>query len=306
MLTNRDIADLAVSHRVIDSFIDPDDAVASIRERIASGDRRAVEFLRANPQLQAISGQSVNRWPYQAIRLTDTRHLLLHVYAAKGRDCWRTVIERVRSRLDVFNGRRIVAIASDASTHPPELVERELPGCEFLHLPNDPLLRETATLLPLLLSVYSNPGATLYLHTKGTSTTENRVGSARWTNAMLHYLLCDWQRCFELLKDYVAVGTTKMVWPNVSDAPYPSGLKRGLHMLAGTFFWFRNDFVFSSPKWRDIPADRYGCESWLAGLFPPVATVSVFQPWPVWQYPTPSPYDPALYPEEFDEPCQCP
>jgi hypothetical protein len=76
-------------------------------------------------------------------------------------------------------------------------------------------------------------------------------------------------------------------------------------MLAGTFFWFRNDFVFSSPKWLDIQPDRYGCESWLAGLFPPVATVSVFQPWPVWQYPTPSPYDPALYPEEFDEPCKC-
>jgi hypothetical protein len=116
-----------------------------------------------------------------------------------------------------------------------------------------------------------------------------------WRNQAYHSLLDGVNVCRDLLLTHPCVGTHKMVWPENGQPPYPSGLVHGNWMLAGTFFWFRHSDVFTHQNWRDVPRDRYGAEAWLSGLFKPEQAASVFQPWPVSEYPTPSPYDPALY-----------
>ena len=228
----------------------------------------------------------------------DTRHLIYHVYAALKNDHWRDNVERLRDHLPLFNGRRIIAIASDDTTEPPELVERELPGCEYLRLTNDPKLRETASLLPLLETVKDVEGAVFYAHTKGNTTKDNPDGARYWRNTMYFQLLGQWEHCIELLQTYAAVGTTKLVWDNRKNPfHYPSGLSHGEWMFAGTFFWFRADVVFSKPSWSDIVLDRYGTESYLAGVLESDLAHSVYQPWPENVFPVGSPYDPQYYPQ---------
>jgi hypothetical protein len=112
---------------------------------------------------------------------------------------------------------------------------------------------------------------------------------------MYHALLDDMQAVRHNLLRAPAVGCNLLIWPHDTAPPYPTQLKHGHWMFAGTFFWFRNSAVFSRPDWRNVPNDRYGAESWLSGMFEPHEVVVMRQPWPADQYPTPSPYDPTLY-----------
>jgi hypothetical protein len=216
--------------------------------------------------------------------------------------------------MHAFNGKLTVAIAEGDGLHQQMAVMAAFnKGSWFnrirwLAMPNDPELRETATFLPLLLSVASvnSSEATFYAHTKGNSTSDDPRGATYWRNAMYANLLDRWKECLDLLTQppYVCVGTHKMHWGlsrNQPVNPYPTGLRHGEWMLAGTFFWFRNDAVFGHPRWRYVPADRYGTEAWLSGLFSQAQAASVFQPWPEDQWPTPSPYSPSLYPEPIDD-----
>jgi hypothetical protein len=72
-------------------------------------------------------------------------------------------------------------------------------------------------------------------------------------------------------------------------------------MLAGTFYWFRNDQVFTNSNWSKISRDRYAAEAWPSGLCEWTEAASMYQLWPEDKYPTPSPYDPENYPEEFPD-----
>jgi predicted O-methyltransferase YrrM len=72
-------------------------------------------------------------------------------------------------------------------------------------------------------------------------------------------------------------------------------------MFAGTFFWFRNDLVFSHPDWRRIAPDRYGAEAWPSSLFTVSEGFSVYQLWPETLYPLPNPYNPAIYERPYED-----
>jgi hypothetical protein len=227
-----------------------------------------------------------------------TRNLIYHVCPLEENDVWRLNVRQLCRRLHIFNGRKIVAVATGEHLRPISSVQREFEGeeIEYLELPNDRRLREVATFLPLLRAIRSTDveEATFYAHTKGNSTADNALGAEMWRNAMYHHLLDHWQVCMGLLETHPCVGTHKMHWlPGYP--PYPSQLRHGNWMFAGTFFWFRHKDVFNHPKWNYVPDDRYGAEAWLSGLFEVKDAASVFQPWPVNEYPTPSPYDPAIY-----------
>lgn len=225
-------------------------------------------------------------------------NLLYHVYPSKKNDVWRANVRQVVRRIKVFSGRKVVAVATAPDLHGIDVVRSEFgeQGIEYLEIPNDTQLREVATFLPLLELVASDDPeeASFYAHTKGNATADNALGAEMWRNQAYHSLLDGVNACRDLLQTHAAVGTHKMVWPD-GMSPYPSGLNHGNWMLAGTFFWFRHRDVFTHPAWRDIPRDRYGAEAWLSGLFAPERAATMFQPWPVNEYPTPSPYDPALY-----------
>jgi len=240
------------------------------------------------------------------------RNLIYHVYPSRENEDWRSNVRQICRRWALFNGRRIVAIATSPQTHRAPAVEREFGSCraEFVQLKNDPHLREVASFRRLLAAVANTHAGevTFYAHSKGNTTAETGDkgmsvedrcrGSVRWRNTMYHYLLDRWPAVAEALTESAAVGTTKMVGAFV----YPSGLMfgPGFWMFAGTFFWFRHDVVFSIPTWGNIKQDRYGAEAWLGALLPWQTTHSIYQPWPLGTFPPGSPYNPDYYPEEFE------
>lgn len=228
------------------------------------------------------------------------RNLIYHVCPLATNDTWRANVRQLLRRWDAFSGRRVVAIAFGEGLLPPSAVREAFAGhdCEFLELPNDRDLREVATFLPLLISVANQDEqqATLYAHTKGNSTEGSNLGSMYWRNEMYHRLLDHWQECMAALENAAAVGIHKIRWPDNVASIYPTRLECGKWMFAGTFFWFRHDLVFGHHCWRRLSIDRYGAEAWLAGLFTAEQVKSVYQLWPEERFPTPSPYDPTIYP----------
>ena len=281
-------------------------------ELVAEGQRVLAE-LQKNPNAEAVLRRAYHRPRERKVipQFRSARYVrpsvlncIYHVCPLKSNDLWRRNVQQLLTRADVFTGKRVAAIAVGEGCHPPAVVKDAFAGSDFqfLELPTVPDLREVVSFLPLLLTVnsYDLAHATFYAHTKGNSTDESVQGSIYWRNAAYHHLLDRADDCMQELETHAAVGIHKMVWPS-GQAPYPTGLQHGRWMLAGTFFWFRNCRVFTHPKWRQIPMDRYGAESWLGGLFEPHEGASVYQLWPESEYPTPNPYDPDLYPDPIDD-----
>lgn len=224
-------------------------------------------------------------------------NLIYHVCALDSNDHWIDNIQQLVKRWRVFTQRKIVAVAVGDGMRSLEEVKQYFPGdAEFIEVENDKRLREVKTFLPLLEAVKTlDMSATFYAHTKGNSTADDVYGAKLWRNAMYHYLLDHYRACLDILQSHPCVGTTKMVWARNARSPFPTGLGVGTWMYAGTFFWFRNDLVFSHPDWSLVSDDRYGAEAWLSGLFEQRQAPSVFQPWPVDEWPIGSPYDPNNY-----------
>lgn len=230
-----------------------------------------------------------------------TRDLIYHVCPLRGNDIWRLNIEQLLARIDVFNGRRVIAIATcdDEKLHPAEEAMRMFRGhsVQFIKVTNDRNLRETASFRPLLDAVETLNANVVcfYAHTKGNSTADSVEGATYWRNVMYHKLLDEWEhRMADLEEGHAAVGTHLLSWPVGHRSPYPSRLMHGQWMFAGTFFWFRSRRVFSHEKWPIVPRDRYGTEAYLSGLFEKNQVKCCWQPWPPGTM-HPNPYDPELY-----------
>lgn len=237
-------------------------------------------------------------------RKIEKRNLIYHIYADRFNDGWLQNVCRLLDHVDVFNGKRVIAISSSPATEQVSAVKSAFDGYgdfEFLEFVNNPLIREVLTFKPLLERVANtnNNEATFYAHTKGNTTAEG-AGAVRWRNALYHHLLSRSGEAMENLESFKAVGCTQMVGP----FRYPSGLQftsKDFWMFAGTFFWFRNDAIFGLPNWRNIATDRYGAESWLGTLLKYEDVYSIFQPWNPVKFPARGPYSLEYYGKEFDD-----
>lgn len=277
-LTNRDIADLAVAHRVIEPIDDPDKAVEVIRTKIASGDAKAVSFLQANPLIKVIYS------PRRVISLDDllqsasvpaecfniqpdypppaTRNLLMHIAPfAIGRETWRRNVDSVLQRMQQFNGRRVIAIATGDGLDAPAKVKELFLGefIEFIEVANDPQLREVASFHRLFSRVRTDDAQqiTFFCHAKGVTHKDNSA-IADWTDIM--YSVC---------LDYPEVVAASMAnhpitGPFKKIGKFFSG--RSDWHYSGSFYWFRNASVFSR-QWWNIALDCWGTESWPSLIF---------------------------------------
>jgi hypothetical protein len=227
------------------------------------------------------------------------KSLIYHVCPLRNNDIWRRNLQQLLWRIELFDGKRVIAVAHDGGErlHDPDEVAAMFSGVRatLLRRRNDRHLREVASFRDLLEEVkdLGPDNAVFYAHTKGNSTTESVEGATYWRNMMYHELLDEHERCMRLLEAYDAVGTTKIVWPRGFRSPYPSRLEHGSWMFAGTFFWFHAHTVFSRPNAMYVPQDRYGAEAWLSGILDASEAKSVFQPWLEDQFP--NPYDPRWY-----------
>lgn len=236
--------------------------------------------------------------PYDRPKIRK-RNCIYHVYPSKDNLAWFWNCMRLIQHADVFNGKKVVAISTDGTTEGYRDVAAILRphGFKTIEFANDSYLREVVSFLPLLCHVQSEEEdeATFYAHTKGNSTKDNRTGAMYWRNVAYRELLGNYENCMKKLRKYACVGIHKMKYQSGSQV-YPSRLPYGQWMLAGTFFWFRHDMVFSHPCWRNVPVDRYGAEAWLSGLLHEKHAHSVYQLWDENLFPAPSPYDPDIYP----------
>jgi hypothetical protein len=232
-------------------------------------------------------------------RTIDRLNLLYHVCPVMDNDEWRLNLAEIRQRWHLFNGHRVLAIVQGDGLHDGRTVRKELgrTDCDWMEFDNDPELREVVSFLPLLKYVASasNQEASFFAHTKGTSSELGISGPRAWRDAMYRTLLDNIEVVRAALMTVPAVGTTKLTWPCGSTPPYPNRLQFGQWMFAGTFFWFRHGAIYTRPDWDNVIRDRYGAEAWLSGMFGPDECLTLMQPWPIEEYPSPSPYNPTLY-----------
>lgn len=240
--------------------------------------------------------------PYTAI---SKRNLIYNVYPNPTNPSWGSNLHQLRTRLHLFNGQRVIAIATAPELIDPVKITAILgPDAKYFTFPNDPLLRETASFSKLLHAVNnSNPNqATFYAHTQGTAPyhqhdPQRRLAKRYWRNRMYHELLDDWPRIAAHLRTYPTVGTFKVDYAKLPPAvaKSPTGIIWPPWHFAGSFYWFRNDCTFRNPEWSSIPNDPYASEMWPGRLFHTQQAASVYQPFTPTERPTPNLYDPNVH-----------
>lgn len=173
-------------------------------------------------------------------------------------EVWRDNVETLCSYGDAFNARKLVILRTGEGMEPAPVVEAafsSLRNVEFLHLPNDPVLHETAGFAYALghLASLDPRELTFYAHTKGVRPElhegELRVVSIRqWRNRMYYECLRDVPRLEHVMQTHSAAGCYAM----------PEGERKRAWtqwMFAGTFYWLKHSAVFSDPGWRFLGPD---------------------------------------------------
>lgn len=240
--------------------------------------------------------------PYQPIQL---RHLIFHLYPHRATDAATRALHQLRLRWDIFNGRKLIALATDSHTMPLGQVKRLLPSdAEWLIIPNDPRLRETASFPTLLREVRSTDHrtATFYGHSKGASPTHHHnrpklLAITYWTLRMFHHLLDDWPAVDDALRTHATAGCYKIDYSHHPGYTLqsPTGARGGTWFYAGTFFWFRHDIIYRNPAWSAIPDDSFAPEIWLGSFIPSHLAATLYQPWHPNADHRPDPYEPATH-----------
>jgi hypothetical protein len=233
-----------------------------------------------------------------------TRNLIYHIYP---HGSWLDAVRETAVHVDVFNGRRLVAIAVDSDMDIEavrEIVTPLLKPTQLFVMPNDKDLRETVTFEPLLRAVLndSQAEATFYAHSKANTTDGNVDAATVWRQVMTANLLGRWQDAMRHLQSHVFVGTHKMIWPSHQPSPFPTRLKPNHPwMHSGTFWWFRHDEVSLRYKPEMVARDRYAVEAFPGQLVPHEMAYSMWQPWDEHEsaWPQRFPYDPGLYDTDY-------
>lgn len=161
--------------------------------------------------------------------------------------------------MDVFTGRRVVAVVTGPGLDPPDAVQAAFGGhvSDFIVLPNDPNLREVQTLVPLLERVQTlDPGeVTFYAHAKAV-TRPGHPTCWRWAQAMYELCLDYVPLADDALQTHAAAGPFKRRikgWRE-SDSPWH---------FSGSFAWFRNKDLFAA-DWRRVERFWSGVEPYLS------------------------------------------
>jgi len=201
------------------------------------------------------------------------RHLMFHIWPARtGSAAWRWNCEKLLAKQDLFNGRRIVAIASSGDAEPPAAVQEYLRDFtdEFLVIPNSRRLREVATWVPmlqLLQDLRTPQDVTFTCQAKGVhhnfATGERKDTILRWAAAMWETCL-EWRAVRPVLEAKATAGSFRRYMRD------PDSARRGWGpwMYSGTFFWMRNRDVFAR-DWRRVLPAFCGTEAWPGHTFLP-------------------------------------
>lgn len=211
--------------------------------------------------------------PVRPVGFTSpTRHLTFHLWPVRGYGAWQWNCDRLLERAELFNGRRIVAIAVDGDTDPAEAVQEYLRGFtdEFIVVRNEPKLREAVTWLTMLRMLEqhkTDQDVTFSCHGKCVRhhvSEENARGRStifEWTKAMYETLLSDVDEVEALLSTHAMAGSFRRYM-----VPQRNGWSPWHY--SGTFYWWRNADVYAR-NWEFITQKFFGTEAWPGWLFRP-------------------------------------
>jgi len=192
-----------------------------------------------------------------------TRHLLYHLWPKRmAFGIWQRNLDQLKQRWGLFNGHRVIAVATSSDSATLAQVQEYMRGfdCEWIHVENDPGLREVKTFYALFNAIRNCDGEnhfTFYGQGKGaTKSINNRVTIHDWTQVMYHTCLDYWPLCEEMLKRYSCIGSFKKnSWVGFT------GSTSSWH-YSGSFCWIKNKDLFALPDWSRINRDWYGIEAW--------------------------------------------
>ena len=183
-----------------------------------------------------------------------------------GARIWRDNIAWLNRYQDAFNGRKLVIVRTGDGIEPLAAVQAEFDfEVEFIELPNDPEIGESAGFIPVLgrLESVREDEVIFYAHSKGVSHPSRKQDPSilacveRWRDHLYHYNLRDIPRVEEVLSVYDACGCF------LADV----GGEPRRWMFIGAFWWAKSARIFSHPKWREIGGWQ-GTEFYLSGLIP--------------------------------------
>lgn len=184
------------------------------------------------------------------------RNLLFHCYPVRGHPLWTWHAGELIKYKEVWNGRKIVVIATDGTTESADqVVKAFLPlNAELFVTRNQSYLAEVlhfTEMLGLLESRRSDE-ATFYAHAKGVTHSGDRIRIIqRWSDIMYRLNLLRPDFIDRKLKSYGTIGCFR-------ERIRHAGAE---WIFSGTFFWVRHDLLFSR-NWRDIHKERYGVEGY--------------------------------------------
>lgn len=209
------------------------------------------------------------------------RDLAYYVLPVAGNGVWQSNVALLRRNLSLFNGRKVVAVATGGEVKtddgirpldPPSAVWAALgPGVDTFELPNQPHLREAAALVPLLEALHAREAgrALFFAHAKGVTRPVNEGVSVHpWTDLLHEASLDYWPAVEEQLASHPVAGAFKKVGRGFA------GSKSGWH-YSGAFWWARSADLFAR-DWRRIDRRWWGVESYLGLHFAPSEAGCVF------------------------------
>lgn len=202
------------------------------------------------------------------------RNLIMHILPVAGNDNWKWNLDQVATRQHLFDGKRVLAIASETAEKtggkilttvtPDEVIEYSKSiGLDWTHIQafkNNSRLREVATFPWLLEQVESTNSneVTFACHAKGVTHSADSI-TMRWAEKQYHVCLDDWQTVCRALGQYSMAGSFRRF------GQFTTPGNNRWH-YSGTNYWFRHDDVFTR-DWRKLDKQFFGTESWPAHLF---------------------------------------
>lgn len=231
-----------------------------IASRIRRDVLKAIELAEKNGPPSPKNRPPVTPIPFDG---EPVRNLIYHVYPYRQNDIWKWNLDQLGRRLDLFNGKRLFAIAYDQnSVNVERAIERVAPLAteQPLVFRNDPATWELVSFLPLLQLVESLDAneVTFRAHAKGvTRIAQQKYKHVReWTEALYRVNLDRWDDVQRQLEQKAMTGIMRR----------RRSLGSAKWFYCGAFYWFRNVHVFRR-YWRNVDPVKYGPEAWPSRVF---------------------------------------
>jgi hypothetical protein len=229
-----------------------------------------------------------HKW-FPAVRKTrkldsPKTNLLMHLLPVAANNNWKWNLKELKKRDHLFNSKKVLAIAIDERSNVGGRNLKTVSADEVIAysrciglewdvveaFPNDQHLREVATFEWLMSNVVSiDPNEiTFFCQGKAVTHSDDSI-TVKWGQVMYDSCLDDFSSVVKALETFSIAGSLRrfgeFTTPNNNRWHY-----------SGTFFWFRNDDVFKTQKWKTIDREFFGVESWPGLMFKPEESACLF------------------------------